>query len=99
MQIPVLIEPIADAGFRARSGEPLSLVAEGSTREEALGKLRHLLETKLQNGSELMNLQMGVEVNPWLRGAGLFADDEQFQEWQAVIEENRRKLDEEEGMR
>ena len=29
MQIPVLIEPVAANGFRARSGEPLPLTAEG----------------------------------------------------------------------
>jgi hypothetical protein len=40
MQIPILIEPIAGKGYRARGGEPFALVAEGPTREAALAKLR-----------------------------------------------------------
>jgi len=99
MQIPVLIEPVAATGFRARSGEPLPLSAEGATREEALGKLKQLMESKLQNGSEMVTLQLGAADNPWLRGAGIFANDPQFEEWKAIMEENRRKADEEEGIR
>jgi hypothetical protein len=41
MEIPVLIEPLADSGFRATSGEPLHLETEAPTREEAITKLRH----------------------------------------------------------
>ena len=36
MQIPVLIEPIAGNGYRARGGEPLAVVVEAPTRAEAL---------------------------------------------------------------
>ncbi len=34
MQIPVLVEPIANIGFRARSGEPLPVSADGATPVE-----------------------------------------------------------------
>jgi hypothetical protein len=98
MQIPVLIEPVATSGFRARSGEPLPLTVEGVTREEALNKLKQLLESKLQNGSELVTLQIGSAENPWLRGAGIFANSPLFDEWKAIMEENRRKADEEEAI-
>jgi hypothetical protein len=98
MQIPVLIEPVAATGFRARSGEPLPLTAEGATREEALGKLKQLMESKLQNGCEMVALQLGAAENPWLRVAGMYADDPDFDEWKAIMEENRRKAEEEEGM-
>ena len=50
MQIPVLIEPVAPNGFRARSGEPLGLTAEGATREEALQKLRELVTRRIADG-------------------------------------------------
>jgi predicted RNase H-like HicB family nuclease len=36
MQIPVLVEPIAGDGYRARGTEPFGLSAEGATRAEAL---------------------------------------------------------------
>ena len=34
MQIPVLVEPIANIGFRARSGEPLPVSQDGATPVE-----------------------------------------------------------------
>jgi hypothetical protein len=43
MQIPVVIEPSAGKGYRARGGEPLTLVVEAPTREEALAKFHEAL--------------------------------------------------------
>ena len=40
MNIPVLIEPIANNGFRATGGLPFEITVEGATRDEALGRLR-----------------------------------------------------------
>jgi hypothetical protein len=96
MQIPVLIEPIAGNGFRAKSGEPLALMADGPTREEALRSLRQLLHQRLQNGAELASVDLGVTKaeNPWCEFAGMFKDDPYFDEWQEAIAENRRKADE-----
>ena len=37
-----------------------------------------------------------TEENPWLAVAGIFQNDPLFDEWQAAIEEYRRKVDEEE---
>jgi predicted nucleic acid-binding protein len=48
MQIPVLIEPSAGNGYRARGGEPLPLVVEAPTREEALAKLKEQLQAQLR---------------------------------------------------
>ena len=36
MDIPVLVEPLPNHGFRAVSGEPLHLETEAPTREEAI---------------------------------------------------------------
>ena len=100
MQIPVLIEPIAASGFRARSGEPLPLTAEGATGEEALNRLRLNLESKLQDGSELVTIQVGTTENPWSRGAGMWSpDDPMIAEWLQDIENYRRKVDEEDARR
>ena len=60
MKIPVLIEPVAGNGYRAKSGEPLPLAAEGATRDEAIQKLRDLIDRTLQNGSELHRVKSGV---------------------------------------
>ena len=54
MQIPILIEPVARNGFRARGGEPFALSAEGATREEALGKLRGLMDQQMRKPTASM---------------------------------------------
>jgi predicted RNase H-like HicB family nuclease len=95
MQIPVLIEPVAGNGYRARGSEPFALTAEGSTREDALRKLRELIEIKLKAGAEIVPLEIPNGNNPWLRMAGtLDLDDPLVKPWQAIMEENRRKADE-----
>lgn len=95
MNIPVLIEKANDNGYRARSGEPLVLTAEGSTRDEALGNLRQLIDAKLSNGTELTELGFPEPNNPWLRMAGtLDPTDPMVQEWIEIMKENRKKDDE-----
>jgi hypothetical protein len=96
MEIPVLIEPVAGNGFRAKSGGPLELTAEGATRDEALNRLRELL-LQPPTGKELLVVEIPSEPtpNPWVEFAGMFKDDPYFDEWQAAIAENRRKADEE----
>jgi hypothetical protein len=96
MQIPVLLEPVAGNGYRARGVEPFGLSAEGATRAEALEKLREQLQSRLRNGTELVSLEVAAlpASNPWVEFAGMFKDDPYFEEWQQAIAENRRKMDE-----
>jgi predicted RNase H-like HicB family nuclease len=96
VEIPVLIEPVAGNGFRATSGPPLGLTAEGPTRDEALQNLRRLIRERLAAGSEVAALELADRPagNPWVEFAGMFRDDPYFDEWQAAIAENRRKADE-----
>ena len=93
MRIPVLVEPVASNGYRARSGEPLPLSAEGPTAEAALANLRELLTARLTAGSQLTTVEVPGSGNPWLRGAGMFKDDPLFDEWQAAIAERRQQID------
>ena len=66
MQIPVLIEPTPGNGFRARSGEPLVLTAEGSTRDEALGRLRSLIQGRVAGGAQIVPLEVpGLAIEDW----------------------------------
>ena len=69
MKIPVLIEPVADHGFRARAGEPLPVSADGATPDEAVRNLRALLESQLKSGKQLRLLDLATD-NPWLAVAG-----------------------------
>jgi hypothetical protein len=95
MEIPVLIEPVAGNGYRATGGSPFAVTAEGATREEALGKLRELIQHKLAGGAELVRLPVGPEEHPWAKFAGtLRADDPMVKEWRQAMEEYRQKMDE-----
>jgi hypothetical protein len=98
MQIPVLVEPIAN-GFRARTGEPLGLSAEAPTAEEAVFQVRELLAAKLANGIGMVSLDVPemVDKSP-LPGAGIFSpDDPLVQEWIEIMAENRRLENEREA--
>jgi len=97
MKIPVLIEPIANDGFRATGGSPFEVTAQGTTREEALARLREAIDHRMVEGSVLVPLEINTtEENPWDAVAGMFRDDPLFDEWQEAIAENRRKVDEHE---
>jgi hypothetical protein len=98
VEIPVLIEAIQGNGYRASTGQPLALVGEGATREEALAKLRQALEARLAAGAQVVSLQLPGTEHPLAPFAGMYKDDPLFEEWQQAIAENRRLADEELGL-
>jgi predicted RNase H-like HicB family nuclease len=93
MQIPVLVEPVANNGFRARAGEPLAVSAEGATPEEALHNLRAALERQLTNGKQLRSLDLAPD-NPWLALAGMHdPNDPLIQEWKREMAAYRQEFE------
>src|SRR6478609_9129429 len=74
MDIPVLIEPVAGNGYRAKCGEPLPITAEGKTRDEALANLRRLVEERVAAGAEVAALSLRGDgaANPWVEFAGMY---------------------------
>jgi hypothetical protein len=94
VQIPVLIEPIAGNGFRARGGEPLALAAEGPTREAALAKLKEQLAARLRSGAEIVSLEVSAEPHPLAEFVGMFKDDPKIEDWKQAMAAYRRKIDE-----
>jgi hypothetical protein len=99
VEIPVLIEAVQGNGYRASTGQPLALVGEGATREEALAKLRQALQARLAAGSQIVSLQVPGSEHPLAQYAGMYKDDPLFEEWQEAIAEHRRRADEELGLR
>jgi hypothetical protein len=93
VQIPVLIEPIAGNGYRARGGEPLALTAEGPTREAALAKLKEQLQTRLRNGAEVVPLDVCPEPHPLAEFVGMFKDDPLLDPWKQAMADYRRRID------
>jgi hypothetical protein len=94
MQIPVLIEPMKNARYRARGQEPFAVSATGATPDEALTKLRAKIEDRLKNGVRLVGLDVGPQPHPLAKFAGMFRDDPDFEDVLKIIAENRRKMDE-----
>jgi hypothetical protein len=99
MQVPISIEPTGLGGFRAQSVPPFTAVAEGSTREEAVSKVRAELNKQLEQGKEVVMVEVGTkEENPWLKMAGRLKDNPLFDEWRAEVEAYRRQCDSEAGV-
>ena len=94
MEIPVLIEPLPPGGFRARSGEPLALTAEGATQEEALQKLREMVTKRIADGARMASVEVGLSEHPLARFAGTWAPDDPFiEEWQKEVEAYRQRME------
>jgi hypothetical protein len=98
MQIPVLIEPVNSSGFRATIGQPLAMTAEGETREQALGQLRHALQQRLSAGAEIAPFDLVATEHPLAPYAGMFKDNPLFDAWQEAIADNRQADEASEGL-
>lgn len=95
MEIPVLIEPVQENGYRAigAGGLSLGLAAEGETRQEAIDKLGRLVQMRLRQGAEIIPLQLPSEPHPWSQDFGWLQDDPLLPAWRQAMEEYRRQLD------
>ena len=90
-------------GYRA-SAPPLGESVEAETRDGALSALRDRIVARLVGESEWVELEIPLPEEPtsnseavkrdWRRVAGMLSDDPTFDEWQALIAENRHKEDE-----
>lgn len=94
MNIPVLVERDVANGYRARSGEPLPAMAEGATRDEALRNLLGILEERLSQDNELLQLDLKPNEHPFAKYAGKWSpDDPVIQRWKQLVEEYRKQRD------
>mgnify|MGYP000623576168 CR=1 FL=1 len=96
MQFPVLIEPVANNGYRASSGPPLSVSADEPTRDDAVRKLQEQVLRRLHAGAEIATVEIATQPaeNPWVKYAGMFKDDPDFKDVVEIMAENRRKMNE-----
>lgn len=90
MEIPVLIETLNGTGYRATTGQPLTVVAEGATREEALSQLRQALQQRLSAGAEVVAFEFSAPEHPLAAYSGMFKDNPLFDAWQQAIADNRQ---------
>ena len=94
MQIPGLIEPLDGNGYRATTGQPLTLTAQGATREEALGHLRQAWQNRVSAGAEVALLDLSAAAHPLAPYAGMFKDNPLFDAWQQAIADYRCQAEE-----
>jgi predicted RNase H-like HicB family nuclease len=93
MEIPVLVEPLPDGGFRARSADPLGLMAQGDTADSALRHLRELITTRAASGAILTSIEVPSPRSGPHLSAGIYRDDPLFDRWQAEIEAYRQQVE------
>ena len=93
MEIPVLVEPLPNGGFRARSGDPPGLTAEGDTPDAALHQLRDLIAARTASGAILTTIDVPAPKYGPHPGAGMYRDDPLFDRWRAEIEAYRQQVD------
>ncbi len=94
MLIPVLLEPVSGNGYRARGAEPFALTAEGTTPDQALARLKEMIQASLATGAQVVVLEVSMPEVPATRIKGVFdPNDPLVQEWKEIMAENRRKAD------
>ena len=95
MQILVAVEHLGGRRYRARSGEPLALTAEGASRIEAVQNLRQLILEKLRSGVVLTHIDVPVNDNPLILYAGMYDEnDPEIQAWEQAMKDYRRQVEE-----
>lgn len=94
LQLNVLIETEKDGSISAIVLGLPDCKAVGATKEETLAHLNQLLTARLAQ-SEIIPLEIErpKSEHPWMKFAGIFKDDPQFDEVLADIEAYRRELD------
>lgn len=93
MDIAILVEPVANNGYRAECNTPLHLEAQAPSREEAIQKLRELIDRRLAAGGEIVTLQVGSSEHPLARFAGMFKDDPLLEPWKTEMEAYRQQVE------
>ncbi|MCB0054936.1 MAG: hypothetical protein KDD77_00515 [Caldilineaceae bacterium] len=97
MEHAVLLTKQPDNGYTARSLLLPEIVVSGDDEASTLAQLRTAL-IEVQQHSRVVQIDVplpdATTSNPWLRLAGVFADDPSWEEFQAAIAIHRAQLDE-----
>lgn len=88
MEIPVLVEP-SPTGFRATTGAPLGLTADGPTADAALAALRAIVAERLRAGAQIRTLAM-TDVGSILEAARRLRENPLYEEFEKAVEEYRQ---------
>ena len=94
MDVSVLIEPVSGHGYRATALMPTPVIVEGSTREEAVDRIRAVIDERLAH-AELIQVRVSEREsdNPWLELAGSWRNNPELEEVEENIQDYRRQVD------
>jgi predicted RNase H-like HicB family nuclease len=83
-----------DGKFVARVCQWPAIVAESNTEEEALRKVQANIQSLLAEG-RIVQLELDIqpEEHPWQQFTGMFANDPDWEAFQASIREYREEID------
>jgi hypothetical protein len=88
MELPVLVSPQVN-GFRASTGGPFNLSADGLTADAAMDALRTVVVAKLQSG-EIRTLTIS-DFDVTRATARRLGENPLFEDWVKAVEEYRRE--------
>lgn len=88
MELTVFVEP-HPPGFRAATGRPLDLAADGPTPDDAVAALRALVAARLQAGGQIRTLTL-TDTDAIRAAAQKLGRSPQFEDWVREVEEYRR---------
>ncbi len=98
MKIAAFIEQTKGNSYRAFSTSPAEVEADGTTREQAIDRLRETLQQRLAQ-LEVVEVDVAakVEPHPWLTIAGSWKDRPGMDEFEQAVRDYRRQVDEDES--
>ena len=92
--LTVLVEEEAEVKYQAIVLGLPDCKAEGKTREDVLTKIKSIASDRLEKAELIsLNIKIPKPEHPWMKFAGMFKDDPQFEAMQADIAAYRRELD------
>ena len=98
MKIAAFIEQTNGNGYRAFSTFPAEMEADGITRDEALERLRAMLQQRMaQLEAVEVDVSAKIEPNPWLAIAGSWKDRPGIDEFEQAVRDYRLQVDQDES--
>jgi predicted RNase H-like HicB family nuclease len=92
--LTVLIEQETEGKYQAVVLGWAECTTEGNSREEVITNISRIVGDRLQKAELIaLKIQPPKPEHPWMKFAGMFKDDPQFEQVVAFIEEDRRQLD------
>lgn len=97
MQYQVLVQNPAERHFVASVLGLSGIMADGATEKEAINKIKTALKTQLATAKivtvDIDSEPAQSETDPWVRHAGIFAEDPTFDEFLKEMAAFRQQID------